>query len=157
MESTGKMATRRNAREWAVQALFSLDLNPRPPGEALAEVTAECAPEPETLRFAERLLSGTCENRERIDETLKRYAENWDLHRMGVVERSVLRMAVYEMWFCHDIPPVVSINEAVDIAKYFSSADSGRFVNGLLDRIRADLGRPARRASKGPGNAGAGP
>jgi N utilization substance protein B len=79
-----------------------------------------------------------------LDETIKKYAANWDLRRIAVVDRNILRLAIYEMMFRDDIPPIVSINEAVDIAKKFSTEDSGKFVNGILDRIKGDLLRSAR-------------
>lgn len=142
--------TRRRAREWAVQLLFQLDFNP---AETLDPVFAafwqEAQPESrEAMDFTERLVRGTTENRADIDATLARYAQNWDVVRMGAVERAALRMAIYEMLHCTDIPPVVSINEAVDVAKYFSTTESGKFVNGILDRIRSTLDRPAREAVK---------
>lgn len=98
--------------------------------------------------FAEGLVRGVVTHRVEIDELIRSCAENWDLNRIGAVERSALRMAIYEMRFREDIPPVVSINEAVDLAKYFSSMDSGKFVNGILDRIRKSLKRPSRTVGK---------
>ncbi len=71
----------------------------------------------------------------KIDRTLKKYTDNWDVERLGVLERTVLRVAVYEMLFRADVPPVVSINEAIEIAKAYSGKKSARFVNGVLDRI----------------------
>lgn len=96
--------------------------------------------------FADPLIAGVLEKRDNLDATIKQHARNWDLKRMAVVDRNVLRLAIYEMFHRDDIPPVVSINEAVDICKRFSTEDSGRFVNGILDRIRQDLMRPARTA-----------
>ena len=94
--------------------------------------------------FADPLIRGALEHREALDEQIKRHALNWDLHRIAVVDRNVLRLAIYEMLHREDIPPVVSINEAVDIAKKFSTQDSGKFVNGILDKIKGELMRPAR-------------
>ena len=163
------MGTRREARERAVQFLFQYDLNP--PGdleEALnhfwdtqraAAIADEKGPSswgekselpPPTVEesavrlFAEPLIRGTLERRNEIDEQIKKHAKNWELHRMAVVDRNVLRLAIYEMLHREDIPPVVSINEAVDIAKKFSTQDSGKFVNGILDKIKGELMRPAR-------------
>lgn len=79
-----------------------------------------------------------------MDERITQHAENWDINRMAVVDRNILRLAIYEMLHRDDIPPVVSINEAVDIAKKFSTQDSGKFVNGILDKIKGELMRPAR-------------
>ncbi len=94
--------------------------------------------------FADPLIRGTLGHRQEIDDLIQKYATNWSLHRMAAVDRNILRLAVYEILHREDIPPVVSINEAVDIAKKFSTRDSGKFVNGLLDRIKADQMRPAR-------------
>lgn len=141
------MSTRRHAREWAVQLLFQLDMNTC---EDVDRVLRLFWDERETdvaaRDFAERLVRGTVEHLAEIDEALCRHVDNWDIGRIGTVERNALRMGVFELLFCSDIPPVVSINEAVDVAKYFSSDESGRFVNGILDRIRKGLDRPARRA-----------
>lgn len=163
------MGMRREARERAIQFLFQYDLNRAEDLEsalshfwdsqrqaAIAEDKAEsrwgetidlppATKEEEALRsFADPLIRGTLENLERIDAELARHAKNWDLHRMAVVDRNILRLASYEMYYRTDIPPIVSINEAVDIAKKFSTEDSGKFVNGILDRIKGELMRPAR-------------
>jgi N utilization substance protein B len=160
---------RREARERAVQFLFQHDLNP-PENleEALAhfwvsqqaaaitddkaaatwgqktELPPPTTQETATRLFADKLIRGVLENRPDLDERIKHHAENWDLHRMAVVDRNILRLAIYEMLHRDDIPPVVSINEAVDIAKKFSTQDSGKFVNGILDKIKGELVRPAR-------------
>ena len=94
--------------------------------------------------FSEPLIRGVLQHREAIDTEIQKYAHNWDIRRMAAVDRNILRLAVYEMRHRTDIPPVVSINEAVDIAKRFSTQDSGKFVNGILDKIKGDLMRPAR-------------
>ena len=94
--------------------------------------------------FAEDLIRGVLEKKDELDLRLQKYLRNWDMARMAVVDRNVLRMAIYELYYREDIPPVVSINEAIEIAKRFSTSESGKFVNGLLDRIRQDILRPAR-------------
>ena len=76
-----------------------------------------------------------------IDERMRRYAENYEFHRISPVDRNVLRLAIYEMLFRDDIPPVVSINEAIELAKKFGGPESGRFVNGILDRVRKEIFR----------------
>ncbi len=163
------MGTRREARERAVQFLFQHDMNaPENLEQALAhfwesqrtaalaeekgdakwgqpvELPPVTAEEASIRVFAEPLIRGVLEHKADLDERIKRYAKNWDLHRMAVVDRNVLRLAIFEMLHREDIPPVVSINEAVDIAKKFSTEDSGKFVNGILDRVKGDLMRPAR-------------
>ncbi len=163
------MGMRREARERAVQFLFQHDLNqPEDLEEALrvfwesqraaalaeekgvarwgqeVELPPPTAEEAAIRAFAEPLIRGTLQHLGDIDMEIKKYAKNWDLHRMAVVDRNVLRLAIYEMRHREDIPPVVSINEAVDIAKRFSTEESGKFVNGILDKVKGDLMRPAR-------------
>ncbi|MBN2302811.1 MAG: transcription antitermination factor NusB [Lentisphaerae bacterium] len=133
-------ANRRQAREWVVQLLFQLDMNPAEDLEMRLTRFWEETPSTANAReFAERLVRGVLEKRESIDTVIQNLAEHWEIGRMGVIDRSVLRMAMYEIMFCDDIPAVVSINEAVDIAKYFSNTESGRFVNGILDKARKDF------------------
>lgn len=95
-------------------------------------------------KFAEELIRGAVAKRAEIDERIKQCAEHWELPRIAVVDRNILRLAIYEMLCRDDIPPIVSINEAVEIAKKFSTRESGAFVNGILDRVRGELPRPAR-------------
>ena len=165
------MGMRRRARERALQFLYQNDLNPADnldeamdhffESQRLA-ILAEAAaakpqPDPETPRvdgptvddaamrvFSERLIRGVLDNLSAVDAEIQKYALNWDIRRMAAVDRNVLRLAVFELRHRSDIPPVVSINEAVEIAKRFSTQDSGKFVNGILDKIKSDLLRPAR-------------
>src|SRR5438067_6632843 len=163
------MGKRREARERAVQFLFQHDLNPPDDldraldqfwqsqrAAAIAgekgiatwgqpvEMPPPTADEAAIRLFAEPLIRGTLEYRNEADELITRHAKNWELHRIAAVDRNILRLAIYEMLHRDDIPPVVSINEAVDIAKKFSTQDSGKFVNGILDQIKGELLRPAR-------------
>jgi len=108
------------------------------------ELPPPTAEEAEVRLFAEPLIRGTLQYRDEADEYIKKHAQNWELHRIAAVDRNILRLAIYEMLHREDIPPVVSINEAVDIAKKFSTHDSGKFVNGILDKIKGELLRPAR-------------
>ena len=163
------MGKRREARERAVQFLFQHDLNPpakldvaldafwesqrtalleAEKGKATWGQPIELPPpssaEAAVRLFADPLIRGTLEHRDECDAQIRHHAKNWDLHRMAAVDRNILRLAIYEMFHREDIPPVVSINEAVDIAKKFSTQDSGKFVNGILDKIKGELMRPAR-------------
>ena len=135
------MSTRRDARECAVQILFMLDVNPVEPDRAFRLFWPEKEIDATARAFAESIVRGVASHRAEIDGLIAEYAENWRLSRMAVVDRNVLRMAVYELMHRADIPPAVVINEAVDIVKYFNSRESGRFVNGILDRIRKELPR----------------
>lgn len=163
------MSKRRQARERAMQFLFQFDLNPADDIERGLEEfwrTHAIEAEPTTRRgakptrktgseesianeaqlrlFAEPLIRGTIEHMTEIDALIRKHAKNWELHRIATVDRNILRLAIYEMLYREDIPPVVSINEAIEIAKKYSTQDSGKFVNGILDKIRAELMRPAR-------------
>lgn len=144
------MATRRQAREWAVQLLFQFDLNPDETDGAFRyfwsthKLDGNSDRVRKSREFTEGLVRGVRGRLSELDDEIRKYARNWDIRRMGVIERNVLRMALYEMTHEKDVPPVVIINEAVDIAKYFSSTESGKFVNGILDRACRESGRPAR-------------
>ena len=146
------MGDRRSGREWAVQFLFQFDFNPEDDDAAFAEFWREREPSEKARQFAEQLVRGVLAHREEIDGRLQEYAENWDLKRMSVVDRNIMRVALFEMLHCPDVPPVVSINEAVEIAKVFSDTESHHFVNGILDRARKSLGRPARTAAPATGS-----
>src|SRR6266581_3121137 len=163
------MGKRREARERAVQFLFQHDLNPPEDldaalaqfwdsqrAAAIAEDKAtatwgqpvELPPptgeEAAVRLFADPLIRGALENRDQVDAIIEKHAKNWELHRIAAVDRNIMRLAIYEMLHRDDIPPIVSINEAVDIAKKFSTEDSGKFVNGILDKVKGELMRPAR-------------
>lgn len=120
-------------------------------GDALWNVKVELPPpttgEVTVRAFAEPLIFGVLDNQERIDAEIVKHAANWSIERIAVVDRNILRLAIYEMFYRQDIPPVVTINEAVDIAKRFSTEESGKFVNGILDKIKASLNRPDRTPS----------
>lgn len=131
----------------AVQFLFQMDFNGGELPEALAEFWSGRKAGPKIRTFMEELVQGVLANKTALDEQVVRYAANWDITRMGAVDRNVMRVALFEMLHRSDIPPVVSINEAVDIAKELSSEESGKFVNGILDRARKDMSRPARAAT----------
>lgn len=90
---------------------------------------------PEVREFAETLVRGTRERLSEIDQKLSQYTENWQLNRMAAVDRNILRFAAYELLYLDDIPPKVTINEAVNIAKKYSQEEAGKFVNGVLDKI----------------------
>lgn len=143
-----KVTGRRLAREWAVQFLFQTEFNPGDMDQALNDFwnDGEKKPSERDREYVDEVVRGVIGKQREIDRTLTRYTDNWDVERLGVLDRTVMRVAVYEMLFRGDIPPVVSINEAVEIAKAYSGRESGRFVNGVLDRIQKDLGRPGRSA-----------
>jgi len=141
-----KVTGRRQAREWAVQFLFQTEFNSGELEAALAVFwnDEEKKPQERDRTYVDEVVRGVIEKQREIDRTISKYTDNWDVDRLGVLDRVVLRVATYEMLFRNDIPPVVSINEAVEIAKAYSGKESGRFVNGVLDRIQKELDRPSR-------------
>jgi N utilization substance protein B len=102
---------------------------------------------PGVRTFATNLLNGVVAHQPTIDEKISKYTANYELRRISAVDRNILRMAIYEMFFAADVPPIVAINEAIDIAKKFGTEESGKFVNGVLDRVKLDLNRPLRTVS----------
>lgn len=142
------MGLRRDGREAAIQFLYQFDTHKPTNVEQSLAAFWEQNDEPKNVReFANDLLKGALEKLPEVDAKIRTLADNWDFERLAAVDRNILRLAVYEMLFRPEIPPVVSINEAIEIAKKFSTAESGKFVNGLLDRVKKDLLRPARQAA----------
>lgn len=138
------MGKRRKGREVVLQYSFWRDLQRGSGPERLDEFW-EFLPTKQSVRdFAQPLIEGLLAHLPEVDERIQKYAENYEFNRISAVDRNVLRLAIYEMLFRDDIPPVVSINEAIELAKTFGGAESGKFVNGILDRIRKEIDRPAR-------------
>lgn len=115
------------------------ELNPLPARGPIA---------PKARAFAESLIKGVCLHQAAIDELITRLAKNYRLSRIAAVDRNILRLAIFEIIHTCEVPPVVAINEAIELAKQFGSEDSGRFVNGLLDKVRAEFPRAARQATR---------
>ncbi|MDF1593630.1 MAG: transcription antitermination factor NusB [Desulfobacterales bacterium] len=133
------MGNRRRARELAMQALFYMDMRQKSSGEML-ELYCHCfAPSKKNLPFFMELVNGVTNNKLQIDGIIERFSNNWKISRMSCVDRNIMRIAVYEMLFCRDIPPKVSINEGIDVGKKFGTEESGAFINGILDSIRVAL------------------
>ena len=130
---------RTRAREVALQFLYQHDLRGQETMEEMgAFLDQECRDE-EVKSFATRLVLGTLRQRDGADRQLREVTRNWDLDRMAAVDRNVLRMAIFELLHCSDIPPKVTINEAIELGKKFSTANSGAFINGILDRVRINF------------------
>jgi N utilization substance protein B len=140
------MGRRRAGRQAAVQFHFWRDLQHGETPEGMDEFWEFCPAPTRVREFAQPLIDGMIAHLPEIDERIKRYCDNYDIRRISAVDRNVLRLAIYEMLYREDIPPVVSINEAIELAKMFGGGDSGRFVNGILDRVKGDLSRPLREA-----------
>ncbi len=141
------MRKRTQGREYALQILYQFEMNPEESlgetihsfweeqDESALEAAKEGDSSEEIRRFAESLVQGTQGHLAEIDEIIRRATQNWELNRMAAIDRNILRFAVYELLYREDIPPKVTINEAVNIAKKFSQEESGKFVNGVLDKI----------------------
>jgi N utilization substance protein B len=142
------MGKRRRAREAAIQYHFWRDLQHGTSPEKIDDFFELCPVKPTVREFAQPLIEGMVAHLAEIDERIRRYSENFDFNRIAAVDRNILRLAIYEMLYRDDIPPVVSINEAIELAKTFGGAESGRFVNGILDRVRKDLTRPLREPAR---------
>lgn len=135
------MRRRTRAREFALQILYQIDIAKDKLEDILDNFwnyQEEKEGDPAVKDFALEIIKGVIENLKAIDEKISRYATNWQLKRMAVVERNILRLASFELLFRSDIPAKVSINEAVDLAKRFSGEEAGKFVNGVLDKIKPD-------------------
>jgi len=147
------MRKRTVGREVALQLLYQIDLRGDEVmneleaclAEALEALDSPEEPAGEVATFARELVTGWWEHRKEIDEKIETAAKNWQLKRMAVIDRNILRLATFEILFRADIPPLVSINEAIDMAKKFSTPQSGRFVNGILDNIRLTWAPPAKK------------
>lgn len=137
------MGKRRKAREVALQLLYQLDVqgeaNPEP---HLPEFWTRHPVDREAREFAEILIRGTKLHETKIDEMITQYAQNWELDRMAVVDRNILRQGIFELLWMEDVPSKVAINEALEVAKKFSTRESSRFINGLLDRVHRELRPP---------------
>ena len=132
------MGVRRKARECALQVLFAQERGPMRES-ALAAFWDDAGAPPEARGYAERLVDLVQAHRAGIDAAIARAAENWTLERMGRVDRNLLRVAVAELMYVDDVPVRVALDEAIEIAKRFGGDDSGRFVNGILDRIAREV------------------
>jgi N utilization substance protein B len=136
------MGKRHKARELALMILYELDFRPGPPDQVLQEFWRDRVAPPEVRTFAEDLVRGARERTVELDRVIQGNAAHWSLARIAPVERNILRLAAFELLYRDDIPERVAINEAIELAKTYGSEESGAFVNGILDQIRAHL-RPA--------------
>ena len=142
------MGKRRQARELAIQVLFHLEFSPGEP-DAVFDLICDNFRSRETAEpFSRRLVLGVCENKTDLDVLIRSASKNWRLERMSRLDRCILRLAAFEISFLKDIPPKVSIDEAVEIGKKFGSEDSGSFINGVLDNIYNTLEKQGRLEKK---------
>jgi transcription antitermination factor NusB len=141
------MRKRTKARECALKILYAIDIGKIDPDEAIDAFWTHQGEEvePQVRSFAEILVRGVAQHHGAIDARISAHATNWELNRMAVIDRNILRFATFELIFMNDeVPPKVSINEAIDIAKKYGDRDSGKFVNGILDNIHKSEGKKTR-------------
>jgi len=146
--SKAQYAQRHDGRVAALQYLYAWSINP--PADLAGDlgVFFEGQDQPRGhYAFGEELIDGVIANQAAIDAKIRVLAQNWEFERIAKIDLAILRIAMFEMLHRKDIPPVVSINEAIDISKEFSNSDSKRFINGILDRLKDQLGRDARKAA----------
>jgi len=139
------MGIRRRARELAMQALFYIDSRQCELAEGLDLFCQSCLPPKKARPFFLKLVSGVGAGRPDIDALIERFSSNWKVSRMSGVDRNILRIAVFELLCCPDIPTRVTLNEAIDIGKRFGSEESGAFINGILDSIHQALDKEGLR------------
>jgi len=144
-----QFAQRRAGRVAALQYLFAWSINP--PTNLANDLQAffETQESPrETYSYGEEIINGVIEHIADLDARIKGLAHNWEFERIAKIDLAILRLAMFEMLYRKDVPPVVSINEAIDLSKQFSNADAKRFINGILDRLKDQLGRDSRKAAE---------
>jgi len=127
--------SRRQARERALQVLFQVDMGGTDPAVALAQMDEEFGSLTESKDFTEKNVYGVIENLLFIDQVIAAVSKDWNVERMANVDRNIMRLALYEVFFCDDIPNSVSVNEAVDLGKKFGGDESGKFINGILGKV----------------------
>jgi N utilization substance protein B len=130
------MGIRRKSRELALQALFYMDIHQNRSAELLYRFCDNFVPSDKVRPFFMKLVAGVMKTQAQIDAVIEQYSQNWRLSRMSCVDRNIMRIAVYEILCCGDIPSKVSINEAIDIGKKYGTEESGAFINGIIDSIR---------------------
>jgi N utilization substance protein B len=133
------MGNRRKSRELAMQALFYMDMNKNDSNELLERFCGNFTPSKKARPFFLKLVKGVIQAKPEIDSIIETFSDNWKMSRMACVDRNIMRIAVYELLYCRDIPPKVSINEAIDVGKKFGTEESGAFINGILDSIHMAL------------------
>jgi len=132
---------RRKSREFALQVLYQLNISKQEALTAITQFQEHFASGGETDTFQRRLVLGVLEHCSELDRLIKKYSEHWCLDRINLIERNILRMAIFELLYCEEIPPKVTLNEAIDLGKRYGSEDSGSFINGILDRIQHEVVR----------------
>jgi N utilization substance protein B len=139
---------RRKSREFALQVLYQINITKLDPINTLVQLKEHFLTEGGKNGFTERIVLGVLEHCKEIDQLIEKYSENWRLDRMTIIDRNIIRMATFELLYCEEIPPKVTLNEAIDLGKRYGSEDSGSFINGILDRIQSDAIRKPLQPTK---------
>lgn len=126
---------RRKARERALQILFQVDMGGTDPKEAMKSMDESFGAVNENADFVERIVLGTILKLDLIDRVISNISQDWYIERMASVDRNIIRLALYEIFFCSDIPNNVSVNEAVELGKAYGGEESARFINGILGKV----------------------
>lgn len=130
------MRSRTMARKFALQILYQVEITKEPIDTVLRKFWNMTDFEPKTREFADLLVYGVVEHLQKLDQSIEKFSKNWEIHRMPVVDLCIMRIAAYELSCLNDIPCAVSINEAVELAKEFSTDKSAKFINGVLDKLK---------------------
>ena len=139
MKEHQQVYKRRIIRERVMQALYAYELSKDPIPHIIETIFAELKEQAEEFAFAEHLLQITVEHQPAIDAIIRKKATNWNFDRIALIDKLLLRMGICELYYFEDIPPKVTINETIEIAKHFSTEKSGQFINGILDAILHDM------------------
>lgn len=142
---------RRIIREKVLQALYAYELSHDPVDFIIEDIVSNLKKEPETFDFARRLILKVVERSDEIDAMIKNRVANWEFNRLAILDKIIIRMGICELLYFEDIPPKVTINEAIEIARRFSTEKSDKFVNGVLDSILGDLKKAGRLKKTGRG------
>lgn len=129
------MKSRRQAREVVLKTLYRMETTQETPQEAFEDISSNWSKPVFDRDYALRLLRGVASLRRELDTVLRNIVKNWDIKRIAIIDKNILRIAIYEILYLDDIPPKVSMDEAIEIAKIYSTADSSKFVNGILDKV----------------------
>lgn len=133
------MGKRRRSREFALQVLYQFEILKQDPNKVLSTAKEHFLSKESDYEFSERIVLGIQKYINEIDLLIKRYSKHWRLDRMTIIDRNILRMALFELLYCEDIPPKVTLNEAINLGKKYGTEDSGSFINGILDRIQKEV------------------
>ncbi|MBS3918660.1 MAG: transcription antitermination factor NusB [Deltaproteobacteria bacterium] len=133
------MGKRRRSREFALQVLYQFEITKQNALQAMVQLRENFMPEEGEDEFAKQIVLGVMEHQREIDRLIEERSEHWRLDRMTIVDRNILRIAIFELLYCSEVPPKVTLNEAIDLGKRYGSEESGNFINGILDRIQNEV------------------